>query len=93
MVGLLVLMRRRLNGLQRERVLPAVFQSVIAALGMSLLLGLWIQLTADRVDWLVAFGGVALGGVVYALILFALGNHELHQFTAALLRKLRQIRI
>jgi putative peptidoglycan lipid II flippase len=93
MVGLLVLMRRRLNGLQGERVLPAVFQSVIAALGMSLLLGLWIQLTADRVDWLVALGGVALGGVVYALILFALGNHELRQFTAALLRKLRQIRI
>jgi putative peptidoglycan lipid II flippase len=90
MIGLLVLMRRRLNGLQSERVLPAVFQSLIAASGMSLLLWLWIQQTVDRADWLVALGGVIFGAAIYALILFVLGNHELRKVSAALLSRLGQ---
>jgi drug/metabolite transporter (DMT)-like permease len=84
-------MRRRLNGLQSERLLSAVFQSAIAALGMTLLLGLWIQRTANQVDWLVALGGVIIGGITYALILYVLGNHELRRVSAVLLSKLRQL--
>ena len=44
----------------------------MAALGMGLALALWMQGMAGRPAWLIAFGGVALGGVVYGLGAWAL---------------------
>jgi putative peptidoglycan lipid II flippase len=88
MIGLLILMRRRLNGLQGKRVLLAVSQAFLAASGMALMLWLWIQQTANQADWMVAMGGVIIGGVVYTLILFALGNHEVRHVSSAVLSRL-----
>jgi hypothetical protein len=84
-------MRRRLDGLQGKQVLYAVTQAVIAVLGMSLVLWLWIQQSAAWSDWMVALSGVAIGGIVYLLILFTLRNHELRQVSSALINKLKRI--
>lgn len=65
MVGLLYLMRRRLNGLDGRSIAIGTFQSALATLGMSLVLVIWLHWTALQPAWLVVVGGILIGGVVY----------------------------
>ena len=66
---LLVIMRRRLSGLEGKHILNGVFISLLAAGMMSLALVGWLVLTKNMSAWLVALGGVAIGGLVYIIIL------------------------
>ena len=68
---LLVLLRRKAGGLGGRQVLIALGKGGLAAVGMGLCLAGWLSFTADRAVWLVALGGVALGGAVYGLLLLA----------------------
>jgi putative peptidoglycan lipid II flippase len=76
MTGLLVLMRRKLNGLSGRSIVLGFSQAVTATLGMSLILGLWLNQTPEQPEWLVAIVGVPLGGAIYALGILALGVQE-----------------
>lgn len=62
---LFIVMRKRLGGIQGGLIARGAGQSVLAALGMGLALGLLNPLTASLSRWLVALGGVCVGGVVY----------------------------
>jgi len=62
---LFIVMRKRLGGIEGVLIARGAGQSVLAALGMALGLGLWSPLTASLNRWLVALGGVAVGGLVY----------------------------
>ena len=73
---LLVLLRRKAGGLGGRRVLAALGQGGLAVAGMGLSLAAWLSFTADRAAWLVALGGVAVGGAVYGLLLLALRVDE-----------------
>ncbi|NCP85851.1 MAG: murein biosynthesis integral membrane protein MurJ [Anaerolineae bacterium CG_4_9_14_3_um_filter_57_17] len=67
---LLTLMNRRLpGGLPRSEIFSAFGQAALAALVMSLCLLLWNRLSGAFSPWLVGLGGVALGGMMYALVL------------------------
>jgi putative peptidoglycan lipid II flippase len=72
MLGLLVFMRRRLNGLSGRRILSGGGQAAAASLVMSLALWGWLQWMAGQPVWLVAGGGVIAGGVVFALMVWLL---------------------
>lgn len=72
MGGLLYLMRRRLDGLDGRHLSTGALQAGAATLGMSLALWGWLALTAGHSPWLVAGGGIALGGLVYTLAVFVL---------------------
>jgi putative peptidoglycan lipid II flippase len=74
--GLLFLMRQRLVGLEGRRLLQATWQAGVAALTMGATLWAWMGWTVDKSAWLVALGGVAVGGAVYGLIVLALGMNE-----------------
>jgi putative peptidoglycan lipid II flippase len=69
MIALLVLMRRRLGGLEGRRVLGALGQAGLGALVMGA--GLWGWLSFSYAAWLgvlgVVFGGLVYGGVLWGL--------------------------
>ena len=86
MVGLLVIMRRRLDGLQLRSVVNGLLQAAAAAVVMSLGLSLWLAWSAARPVWLVALGGILIGGLLYGAVLLALRVPEV-QYAAELLRQ------
>jgi putative peptidoglycan lipid II flippase len=65
MVALWALMSRRLKGIEGRRLVDAAWKASLATLAMSLALWGWLQATAGLPTWLVAVGGIALGGLVY----------------------------
>jgi putative peptidoglycan lipid II flippase len=76
MAGLLYFMRRRLGGLDGRFLMSGVWPAILATLAMSLALWGWLAVSTGRSVWLVAAGGVLLGGAVYALGVFGLGVTE-----------------
>jgi putative peptidoglycan lipid II flippase len=87
MVGLLVLMHRRLGGLEGARLRRGVIQAALASLVMSLGLLAWLGLSETWPVWWVVAGGLLLGAGGYALLVLAAGVEEAIQ----LLRALRQV--
>jgi len=79
MIGLLVLMNRRLHGLRGPHIWSAVRQAGLAGLAMGLAVWLWQSWLAPGSTALLALGGVALGGAVYLAGLSALRVPELRQ--------------
>lgn len=77
MVGLIVLMRGRLNGLQGRSIMKAVLQSFFATLVMSLALWGWMQITSGYSVWIVALGGILIGGLIYGISLLVIGVPEI----------------
>lgn len=87
MIALLVLMRRRLKGLNGTHLWRGVAQAAVATLGMSAVLWLWLLQTGPA--WLVALGGVGLGALVYLGAVWALKVPELGMLIAGLTRRFR----
>ncbi len=90
MVGLLILMRRRLHGLEGPRVLNAALLAGAATFAMSLGIWYWLSWAGDRAAWLVAVGGVALGGGIYGTGVWILRVSEVRQVAGALLRRVKR---
>ncbi len=87
-VGLLVLIRRKLGGLEGRSVLDGGMRALIAALGMSLALWGWLTFANGRADWLAIAGCVILGSGVYGLGVWILGVPEARLAWKALIRRL-----
>jgi putative peptidoglycan lipid II flippase len=85
---LLFLLRRRLNGLHGRLVWQGVGRASLAGVLMAAVLVGWLFVTAGRPPWLVASGGVVLGGLAYALSLAWLRLPELGQLSTALRRRI-----
>lgn len=71
-LGLLYLMRRRLGGLDGRTLLQALTQGLGAAGLMGMALWLWNEVSRPYGNLITVGGGVLLGGLIYALTLFAL---------------------
>jgi len=89
MAALLVVMRRRLNGLEGRAVLQAAGQAALGALTMSMVLWAWLGLTSEQPVWLVVLGGVLLGALVYGGIIWVLRVREARALVDGLLRRAR----
>ncbi len=63
--ALFIFMRKRLNGIEGKSIANSAWRVALAALGMGIGLGVWTQSTLGQTRWLVALGGVALGGIIY----------------------------
>ena len=57
---------------------------------MAIGLWLWIQATGGMMWWLVALGGVAIGGVIYLLGVVILKVPEIKMLTSAVSRRLKK---
>ena len=87
-VALFIFMRRRLNGIEGKAILDGAYRVGLAGLGMAVGLWVWIQLSAGMNRWLVALGGVALGGVVYLAGVAILKVPEIKMLMGAVTRRL-----
>jgi putative peptidoglycan lipid II flippase len=88
-VILLVLIRRRLAGIEGRSLLDAILRGGLAALAMGLALWAWNNLTVGGPAWLVALGGALLGVMVYVLMTLALGVPEVRSAWRWLVRRVR----
>ena len=89
--ALIALLRRRLNGIQGRTIGSAAWQSAAGAAAMGL--GLWglLALTSRLPAWLVLLLGVALGSLLYALVLALLKVPELAQVAAVVSRRINRL--
>lgn len=88
MIGLGILMRKRLKGLEGRSFTRSAMAALISSGAMALALWGWLTFTAGRANWLAAGGGIALGGLIYGLLAYILGAPELRGLAGALRRKL-----
>ncbi len=65
--ALFIFMRKRLDGLEGPHLLRGFGAAALSTLGMSLGLWGWLKWTEGQSIWLIAAGGVALGGLIYGL--------------------------
>jgi putative peptidoglycan lipid II flippase len=87
--GLLILMRRRLGGIQGYRVYKGFGSALLGVAGMSLALWLWLALTEGHSTWWVSVGGILVGSAVYGFILILLRVPEPRQLIKAALKSFR----
>jgi putative peptidoglycan lipid II flippase len=88
---LFVFMRRRLNGLQGPYILRGFGTAALSALGMALGLLAWINWMGGQSRWVIALGGVMLGGLIYGLGVLALGVPEIKMLTRMVSTRLKRI--
>lgn len=87
--GLLLLMRRRLGGLQGREVWGGALKALLAAAVMGLALWGFLMRFGDMPAAGVALGGIALGGAMYAGMVVALRVQEVGAVLALVRRKLQ----
>jgi len=88
MVLLMILMRKRLGGIDGANIARGFGQATLAALGMGTALFWWSQAQITSAAWVIAFGGIAIGGAVYLIAVWILKVPEIKQ-----LQKLLQDRL
>ncbi len=84
MAVLLFLMRRRLHGLHSKTILNAAGKAGIAALGMALALYFWLGYSRIFSDWLILLGGLVIGVLIYAILVWLLRVGEFQAVIRAL---------
>lgn len=86
-VGLLILMRGRLKGLDFKRVSSGVLATLASSVIMAVFLWWWLSATAGSGPWLRGLGGVVLGGGLYWVITLVLRAPEATELPAALFHR------
>jgi len=90
--ALFIFMRRRLKGIEGSFVARGFVACAVAALGMGAGLWFWIQATGSLTRWIVALGGVLIGGIIYGVGVILLRVPEIRILTNAITRTLRRAR-
>ncbi|MBI1855420.1 MAG: hypothetical protein HYR93_06100, partial [Chloroflexi bacterium] len=88
MTALFILMRRRLKGLHGMNIWRGFIQAALGTLAMSLVIVFWSQIESSV--WISGLGGVALGGLVYAAMMFVLRVPELAAVINGIARRLKR---
>jgi len=86
--ALFIFMRRRLNGIEGSYIVRGFVATGAAALGMGIGLWLWIRATGSLTHWVVALGGVAIGGIIYGAGVTLLRVPEIQTLMNAIARRL-----
>jgi putative peptidoglycan lipid II flippase len=79
MFGLVIIMRRRLGGLNGHRIWSGIFKAVSAGGLMSLSIWYWLSYSISRSSFVQVAGGITLGLVVYLTLLIILKTKEMNQ--------------
>ncbi len=87
---LLFLMRRRLHGIDGQKVLRILWKSLSAAAIMGMVVLWLLQATAKLPAWIVLFTGAVLGILVFTLVSWLLRVDELKQLSHLLLRPVKR---
>ena len=90
MVGLIILMRQRLNGIDGLAILKGLAPAAAGSALMSLAIIIWMNATSAQNPWLVGVGGIILGGIVYGVMMIVLRVPELVSLFSALQRRIKR---
>jgi len=88
MVVLLVLMRRRLDGLDGRYLLLGSYKSLLATAVMSGILCWWSFTFSSQAAWLTAAGGIIVGGLIYVTLLWLLKVDEVGEVVGYIRNKI-----
>jgi putative peptidoglycan lipid II flippase len=88
MAALLCLMRRRLHGLDGPHVARGVVQATLATACMAAVIWLCARIVTPA--WLLAVGGVALGALIYFLVIWLMKVPELGAILTGVTRRLKR---
>lgn len=86
--ALFAVMRRRLDGIEGSFIARGFAACALATLGMGISLWLWLQATGSLPRWIVALGGVGLGGLVYSAVVLLLRVPEIQLIVGAVRKRL-----
>jgi putative peptidoglycan lipid II flippase len=89
MGGQLYFMRRRLGGLHLKMISEGFLKAALATLVMSVVLWGWVVITSGHAFWLIALGGIVVGGLVYLGMMALVKAPEL-QLVSGLLNRVMQ---
>jgi len=84
---LLVIMRRRLNGLQGTLILNALWKGAAACAAMAAVLILWLAWSAALPAWIVTLAGLTLGVGTYGILLILFKTQEIGILWRAISRR------
>jgi len=65
--ALFIFMRQRLKGIEGKNIARGFLTCALASLGMGIGLWLWLQATESVARWVVALGGIVIGGIIYGI--------------------------
>ncbi len=88
MIGLLMLMRRRLGGLGGRALLGGLVQAASGSLLMAVGVLWWMDQTSTLVNWGIVLGAALIGISIYGLVLLALRVPELYALLGVVRRRL-----
>ena len=85
--ALFIVMRQRLNGIEGGYLARGFAACALATLGMGVGLWVWLQAARGLTYWVVALGGVALGGILYGMGVLLLRVPEIQILIHAITRR------
>jgi putative peptidoglycan lipid II flippase len=85
--ALFIVMRQRLNGIEGRYLARGFAACALAALGMGVGLWIWTQAAGSLNHWVIALGGVALGGIIYGISVLLLRVPEIQILINAITRR------
>jgi putative peptidoglycan lipid II flippase len=88
--ALFIFMRNRLKGIEGKSILDGVWRVGLSALVMAVALLFWIQLSGGWTRWIVALGGIAIGGLVYFAGVLILKVPEIRMVINSVMRRLQR---
>jgi putative peptidoglycan lipid II flippase len=91
MIGLLVLMRRRLTSIEGASILSTVIKACAAALLMSAGLWFWLNASQSQPYWMIVLVGTAAGISIYGAVLLAAGVPEARQLLRLAHKKIKAL--
>jgi putative peptidoglycan lipid II flippase len=86
--ALLIIMRKRLNGIYGAEIAKGFGAAALGTLGLSAAVVFWLQAAGSAPAALTALGGVAVGGIIYGLVLLLLRVPEIHSLLTVVKRRL-----
>jgi putative peptidoglycan lipid II flippase len=90
MVGLVLIMRKRLGGLGGSQIGSGLMKAVLAGTLMSSAIWIWSNTGWNLSGWIFTLGGIFLAIAVYGIGLVLLRTQEAHQLAALLRRKIKK---
>jgi putative peptidoglycan lipid II flippase len=85
-ITLFMLLRRRLNGIQGRDLVTGTGAAVLGTLGLSAAIVWWLQISLHYPAAVITLAGVAVGGIIYGLVLYLLRVPELKSLVRVALR-------
>src|ERR1051325_9068192 len=88
--ALFIFMRQRLKGIEGNYIARGFLTCAVASLGMGIGLWLWLQATESVARWIVALGGIVIGGIIYGAGVLLLRVPEIQILTDTITRTLQR---